>query len=127
MQRCTATVDFFGDEKVYPPTVNDQNLHEFVNRVAADMLGPSNVKEGAPLTGAEDFAFYQEVVPGYFFFVGMKNETQGELGRPHNSNFVVNEESLPYGAALHASLAVRFLLEKGGKARSPERVHHDEL
>lgn len=127
VHRCTATVDFFDAEKAYPPTVNDENLHEFVNRVATDMLGPSNVKEAAPVTGAEDFAFYQEVVPGYFFFVGMKNETRGELGRSHNPSFVVNEDVLPYGAALHASLAVRFLLEKVVKARSPERVHHDEL
>lgn len=64
VHRCTATVDFFDAEKAYPPTVNDENLHEFVNRVATDMLGPSNVKEAAPVTGAEDFAFYQEVVPG---------------------------------------------------------------
>lgn len=127
VQRCTATVDFFDTEKAYPPTINDVNLHEFVNGVVTDMLGPSNVKEAAPITGAEDFAFYQEVVPGYFFFVGMKNETRGELGRSHNPNFVVNEDVLPYGAALHASLAVRFLLEKVVKARSQERVHHDEL
>lgn len=127
VQRCTATVDFLDNEKFYPPTTNDEKLHEFFSTVATDMLGPHNVKEAIPLTGSEDFAFYQEVIPGYFFFVGLKNETRGKTGQEHNPNFIVNEDVLPYGASLHASLAVRYLLEKEMKNPSEERIHHDEL
>lgn len=127
VQRCTATVDFFDNEKVNPPTVNDEKLHEFFSRVATDMLGSSNVKEAMPLTGSEDFAFYQEVIPGYFFFVGLKNETRGKTGGEHNPNFVVNEDALPYGASLHASVAVRYLLEKDAITPLQEIIHHDEL
>ncbi|KAJ8446122.1 hypothetical protein Cgig2_000919 [Carnegiea gigantea] len=127
VQRCTAAVDFFDNEKVNPPTVNDEKLHAFFSRVATDMLGSRNVKEAMPLTGSEDFAFYQEVIPGYFFFVGLKNETRGKTGGEHNPNFVVNEDVLPYGASLHASLAVRYLLEKDAITPLQEIIHHDEL
>ncbi|KAH9622614.1 hypothetical protein KSS87_002663 [Heliosperma pusillum] len=126
VQRCTATVNF-SEGALYPPTTNDDDLHTFFTRVATDMIGSRNVKEAPMLTGSEDFSFYQEVVPGYFFFVGMKNETLGKTGSEHNPMFVVNEDALPYGAALHASLAVRYLLENGIKSPTQERKKHDEL
>lgn len=91
------------------------------------MLGSRNVKEAKPLTGSEDFAFYQEVIPGYLFFVGLKNETRGNTGSEHNPKFMVNEDVLPYGASLHASLAVRYLIEMGVKNLEQDRTHHDEL
>lgn len=127
VQRCTATIDFYDDQHFYPPTINDENLHEFFSRIASDMLGSRNVKESKPLTGSEDFAFYQEVIPGYLFFVGLKNETRGRTGSEHNPKFMVNEDVLPYGASLHASLALRYLLEKGVKNPEQDRTHHDEL
>ncbi|XP_057519911.1 IAA-amino acid hydrolase ILR1-like 4 [Amaranthus tricolor] len=127
VQRCTATVDFFDEENFYPPTINDENLHAFFSRVAMDMLGSDNVKEAKPLTGSEDFAFYQEVIPGYFFFVGLKNESRGITGSEHNPKFMVNEDVLPFGASLHASLAVRYLIENEAKTPIEDRIHHDEL
>ncbi|XP_074312407.1 IAA-amino acid hydrolase ILR1-like 4 [Silene latifolia] len=127
VQRCSATVDFSEGAKLYPPTTNDDNLHTFFSSVATDMLGSRNVKEAPMLTGSEDFSFYQEVVPGYFFFVGMKNETLGKTGSEHNPLFVVNEDVLPYGAALHASLAVRYLLQNEAESPTQERKKHDEL
>ncbi|KAL9247567.1 hypothetical protein vseg_020985 [Gypsophila vaccaria] len=129
VQRCTATVSFADSSKLYPPTINDGNLHKLFTKIAESVLGPQNVKKSPKLTGSEDFAFYQEKVPGYFFFIGMKNETCGKTASPHNPTFVVNEEMLPYGAALHASLAVRYLLEKGAESSttSQEQIEHDEL
>ncbi|XP_044463570.1 IAA-amino acid hydrolase ILR1-like 4 isoform X2 [Mangifera indica] len=62
-----------------------------------------------PLTGSEDFAFYQEVIPGNFFFLGMRNETSGKLESPPPPYLTVIEDALPYGSALHASLALSFL------------------
>jgi IAA-amino acid hydrolase len=32
--------------------------------------------------GSEDFAFYQEMIPGYIFFLGMQNETHKQLHPP---------------------------------------------
>ncbi|KAL2931874.1 IAA-amino acid hydrolase ILR1-like 1 [Bienertia sinuspersici] len=127
VQRCSATINFFDGENFYPPTINDEKLHELFSKTARNMLGSRNVKESKPLTGSEDFAFYQEVIPGYMFFVGLKNETRGRTGSEHNPMFMVNEDVLPYGASLHASLAMQYLLEK--EVENPEQVRtlHDEL
>lgn len=91
------------------------------------MLGVHNVKDMQPLMGSEDFAFYQEKMPGYFIFLGMKDEAFGQLPSAHSPLFKINEEALPYGAALHASLAATYLLEVQPQASSPEGNQHDEL
>ncbi|KAF5748514.1 IAA-amino acid hydrolase ILR1-like 4 [Tripterygium wilfordii] len=125
VQRCNATINFNADNKIiYPTTVNDKDLHEYFQIVAGNMLGPQNVREIQPVMGAEDFSFFAEVIPGYFYFLGMKNETQGPLESGHSPYFKVNEDVLPYGAALHASLATKYLLQH---QPSPKRSIHDEL
>ncbi|KAL5755812.1 hypothetical protein ACOSP7_020248 [Xanthoceras sorbifolium] len=128
VQRCSATIDFLDKDKpFFPATVNAEALHDYFRIVARDMLGIDNVNNMNPLMGSEDFSFYQEVMPGYFFFLGMQNETLAKLESVHSPYFQVNEDILPYGAALHASLALRYLLEFQPKVSLPEQNHHDEL
>lgn len=128
VQRCKAVINFLENEKpFFPPTINDKNLHDYFRVVASDVLGTDKVKDMQPLMGSEDFAFYQEKIPGYFFFVGMQNETRKQLQSPHSPYFEINEDVLPYGAALHASLAARYLLEFQPQVTLPEVNDHDEL
>ncbi|KAJ1411132.1 Peptidase M20, partial [Sesbania bispinosa] len=106
VQRCNATVSFLDEEKTFfPPTVNNPDLHGFFRTVAGDLLGVNKVNDMQPLMGSEDFSFYQEVLPGYFFLLGMENASVERLESPHSPYFKINEDALPYGAALHASLA----------------------
>ncbi|KAL9262940.1 IAA-amino acid hydrolase ILR1-like 1-like protein [Drosera capensis] len=127
VRRCNTTVNFFNSKMpVTPTTINNEDLHDYFTKVAADMLHPQNVKEMAPLMGSEDFAFYQELIPGYMFFLGLKNETRGPTAHEHNPKYTVNEEAFPYGAALHASLALRYLSEQKTGTLWRERSH-DEL
>ncbi|XP_008806725.2 IAA-amino acid hydrolase ILR1-like 1 [Phoenix dactylifera] len=128
VQRCSATVDFLIKERpFFPVTVNSNDLHEHFQKVAEEMLGSSNVRDRQPVMGAEDFAFFTEVIPmAYYYFVGMMNASHGPLHPAHSPYFTVNEEALPYGAALHASLAVWYLFEN--HAPSPSKADsHDEL
>lgn len=128
VQRCKAVINFLENEKpFFPPTINDKNLHDYFRVVASDVLGIDKVKDMQPLMGSEDFAFYQEKIPGYFFFLGMQNETRKQLQSPHSPYFEINEDVLPYGAALHASLAARYLLEFQPQVTLPEENDHDEL
>lgn len=92
------------------------------------MLGLQKVKESQPLMGSEDFAFYQESIPGYFFFLGMENRTIGRLESVHSPYFQINEDAFPYGAALHASLAATYLSELQQEGPSQEaKEYHEEL
>ncbi|KAM1219438.1 hypothetical protein PS1_046903 [Malus domestica] len=127
VHRCLATVNFFEDEKpLSPPTINHKDLHEHFRNVAGDMLGFEKVKDHQRWMGSEDFAYYQEAIPGYFSFLGMADDALGPLPMPHSPYFRINEDALPYGAALHASFAVRYLLEFQQEVPLPER-EHDEL
>ncbi|XP_058180867.1 IAA-amino acid hydrolase ILR1-like 4 [Rhododendron vialii] len=128
VQRCNATVDFLVKEKpFFPATINDKGLHEHFLKVAGDMLGIRNIKEMPPMMGSEDFSFYQEVIPGYFFFLGMKSETNEKPASVHSPYFKINEDSLPYGSALHASLATAYLLDHQSRTTLMSGNHHDEL
>ncbi|KAL6996387.1 IAA-amino acid hydrolase ILR1-like 4, variant 2 [Sarracenia purpurea var. burkii] len=128
VQRCKATVDFLlNDKPFFPVTINNKDLHEYFHKVAGDMLGIRNVKEMQPFMGSEDFSFYQEVIPGYFFFLGMKNETNENPASLHSPFFKINEDSFPYGAALHASLAAGYLFELQPRTTLLSEKQHDEL
>lgn len=128
VQRCNATVTF-DDKSFCPVTVNNENLHAHFQKVAADMLGVQNIKEMPPLMGTEDFSFFAEAIPGYlyFYYLGMNDGTKGKFEAGHSPYFRVNEDALSYGAALHASLATRYLLENQPKSTSVKGSLHDEL
>ncbi|OWM66099.1 IAA-amino acid hydrolase ILR1-like 4 isoform X2 [Punica granatum] len=126
VHRCNASVSF--DAKpFYPVTENDRYLHQHFLNVAEDMLGASKILDMKPLMGSEDFSFYSEVIPGYFYYVGMKNETLGVYEPGHSPHFRVNEDVLSYGAAVQASLAARYILEHHHEDEAVKEVPQDEL
>ncbi|KAF2291418.1 hypothetical protein GH714_023879 [Hevea brasiliensis] len=112
--RCSATVDFFEQQHtIYPPTVNSDHTYEHVRKVAIDLLGPTNFRVVPPMMGAEDFSFYSEVVPAAFYYIGIRNETLGSTHTGHSPYFMIDEDALPIGAATHAAIAERYLIEHG--------------
>ncbi|XP_076932076.1 IAA-amino acid hydrolase ILR1-like 4 [Bidens hawaiensis] len=128
VHRCNATVKFGSKDKPsFLPTINDAGLHKFFQKVAGSILGPNNVKEMPALMGSEDFSFYQEVIPGLFYSVGLKNEEDEKSHSLHSPFFQLNEDVLPYGAAMQASLAVTYLLESQSEGQSQHPERKDEL
>ncbi|XP_037491891.1 IAA-amino acid hydrolase ILR1-like 6 [Jatropha curcas] len=110
--RCSATVDFFEQEyTIYPPTVNDNDMYEHVKKVASDLLGSTNFRVVPPMMGAEDFSFYSQLVPAAFYYIGMRNESLGSTHIGHSPYFMIDEDVLPFGAATHAAIAERYLID----------------
>ncbi|KAF9611010.1 hypothetical protein IFM89_026316 [Coptis chinensis] len=65
VHRCKAIIDMKEKERlVYPAVMNDETLHEHVEMVGRHLLGSENVKLCNKVLASEDFAFYQEVIPG---------------------------------------------------------------
>ncbi|HVS14080.1 MAG TPA: M20 family metallopeptidase [Thermoanaerobaculia bacterium] len=90
-----------------PPVVNDARATAWARRAACDLLGPEALRPlGAVNMGGEDFAFYQERMPGCFLRVGAR-EPGGEPVGAHHPKFVAAEESIAVGAALLAEAARR--------------------
>lgn len=81
------------------------------------------------MMAGEDFAFYQEAMPGYIYGLGLKDEAAADekAASEHSPYFKVNEDAFPYGAALQASLAATYILEHQPGVPSRVTNKHDEL
>ncbi|HBN90572.1 MAG TPA: amidohydrolase, partial [Rheinheimera sp.] len=70
--------------------------------------GVASVK---PITGAEDFSFYQQQIPGVFFFLGISPDGKAlsEVAPNHSPMFDVNEDALVNGVRALTGLALDYL------------------
>ncbi|MDN5201086.1 amidohydrolase [Fulvivirgaceae bacterium BMA10] len=85
--------------KGYPITYNDPDLTNKMLPSLQLAVGESNVKTMNAITGAEDFSFFQEKVPGlYFFLGGMPKDWKKDQAAPHHTpDFYIDESGLHYG------------------------------
>ncbi len=95
-----------------PPVVNHAEPAQWAAAAAAEILGASAVVPlGAPNMAAEDFAWYQQRMPGCFVRIGAKHEGDATIAA-HSPHFDVAEEAIFVGAAVlagaarHASAAI---------------------
>jgi amidohydrolase len=105
----TASAQF---TKAYPVTVNDEDEAGFAAAVIAEVLGVERaIPQANPLTGAEDFSYVLERVPGAFVMVGACPPANDPATAPfnHSAEAVFDDSVLPDGAAIHAELALRRL------------------
>lgn len=101
----------------YPVTRNDPALTERMLPTLRRAAGAEHVREG-PLTGtAEDFAYYQQKVPGLFFFLGVtpRDQDHTKAAQNHSPLFFADESALPVGVRAMSGLAVDFL--RSGEVR----------
>ena len=98
----TAAVHY---ERVYPATINSPREAAFAADVAESLVGADHVvRDMDPSMGAEDFSFMLQVKPGAYMRIGQGGEGSCML---HNSRYDFNDEILPLGSAIHASLIER--------------------
>ncbi len=90
----------------YPPVVNDAAMTELVHRAIAQLVGPDDIEEFAPMMGAEDFAWMQQKAPGAFFWLGAALEDAREH---HHPRFDIDERVLVKGASALAGIAIHAL------------------
>lgn len=83
----------------YPVTINDAALTERAVKVLKDVAGAEHVNESDLITGAEDFSFFQQQIPGFYFFLGATPVGQDAITAPsnHSPMFFVDESTLPVG------------------------------
>jgi amidohydrolase len=95
----------------YDVVVNDPALTDWSVPVLRRVAGDSNVAIVDKVCGAEDFSFYQKVVPGFFFRVGCTPpERDLRTAAPnHSPRLFVDEACLPLGVRALATLAAAWL------------------
>jgi amidohydrolase len=93
----------------YPVLVNDEEMTRLAEDVAAEVVGPGQVRHSAMRMGAEDMAYFLREVPGTFWRLGVGGRN-GEFGHgTHTARFDLDEEALVIGTEIQSRLALRYL------------------
>lgn len=100
-----------GIDILYPVTYNDVKL---TNQMAPSLqraVGKENAKVIAPVTMAEDFSFFQQKVPGLFFFVGAYPADMKLSAQPthHTADFMIDERCLVIGVKSLIALTTDYM------------------
>jgi amidohydrolase len=94
----TANVKY---ERSYPATINTPDEAAFAADVAESLVGTEHVdRDMEPSMGAEDFSFMLQNKPGAYLRIGQGSENCFL----HNARYDFNDDILPLGSAMHASL-----------------------
>ena len=98
-------------QKNYPVTVNDPQLTGAMLPTLSRVAGPGKLEFVPKVTGAEDFSFFQQVVPGVFFFVGVTPPgiDPAKAYSNHSPKFFADERGLLIGMRALAHMACDFL------------------
>ncbi|MGB9851935.1 MAG: M20 metallopeptidase family protein [Candidatus Kapaibacteriota bacterium] len=97
----------------YPPLRNDYQLCEFVENIGTEILGSGKVKKFAPKMWAEDFAYYSQLVPSVFWFLGVKpKDYTGEMFGLHSSKYNPDEEAMKYGIAMFVKIGFSYKIKQ---------------
>ncbi len=95
----------------YPVTINDPALTKLMTPTFVDVGGAENVNSTIPATtGAEDFSFFANEIPGLFFRLGgmPKGKSKYEAAPHHTPDFYVDDEGLLLGIKTMARLVVDY-------------------
>lgn len=93
----------------YPYLENDPALTQRLRKAAEAYVGPANVVDLDITLGAEDFAYYSQVIPASFYRLGTRNEAKGITSYVHTPAFDIDEDALTIGPGLMAWMAVNEL------------------
>jgi amidohydrolase len=108
MQGATAKVTL---GNAYPVTYNNPALTAKMLPSLQQTAGAANVSLGPPVTGAEDFSFYEQKVPGLFFFLGGMPKGGDPKTTPanHSPDFFIDESGLALGVKAMCNLTLDYM------------------
>ncbi|MGB5930917.1 MAG: M20/M25/M40 family metallo-hydrolase, partial [Cyclobacteriaceae bacterium] len=98
-------------------TYTIQNDPRLVEEALGSITSVYGQQAVAPLHGvvvgsSDDFALFQEQVPGVYFFLGGSDYPTGVISMPHAPNFNVDESSIKTGVQYFSSMIVERLMDE---------------
>jgi amidohydrolase len=93
----------------YPYLENNPELTRRLRQAAVDYVGKDNVIDIDITLGAEDFAYYSQVIPASFYRIGTRNDAKGITSYVHTPTFNIDEDALTLSPGLMAWMAVKEL------------------
>jgi amidohydrolase len=98
-----------------PVTYNDPKLVEETLPAIRRVVGDANLIAPKPFMPAEDFAWFQKVIPGFYYFLGVGNKARGITAGWHTAEFDVDEESLVVGVKVMSTVLLDYLERHAGR------------
>lgn len=92
-----------------PVTYNEPALAQASLPALASVVGPDGIQAPPPQMGAEDFALYQERIPGLYFFLGVGNPAKQLTAMIHTEYFDMDEAALPIGVRAMSTAVLDYL------------------
>ncbi|HKC62109.1 MAG TPA: amidohydrolase, partial [Pyrinomonadaceae bacterium] len=90
-------------------TYNEPSLVEETLPTIRRIVGEKNVVSPKPQMGAEDFSYFQRVVPGFYYFLGVGNRAKGITAQIHTPEFDLDEDSLVIGVKVMSNVLLDYL------------------
>jgi len=99
----------------YPVTYNDPGLTAEMLPVLESVAGPHGVEELKPITGAEDFSYFANEVPGFYISLGGKPPAtpDEQVAAHHTPDFYIDESGFDVGVRALAAMAWKYLSDHG--------------
>lgn len=96
-----------------PVTYNDPDLTRQMVPTLESVAGKENLILREAITGAEDFSFFQEQVPGVFFFLGgmTKGKNPSEAAPHHTPDFQIDDSGLTLGVRAMVNLTLDYMMQ----------------
>lgn len=95
----------------YPPLINNSETTKLVQNVVKQIFGDNSLEVAEPKMWAEDFAYYSQIAPSTFWFMGVKNE-DNPIFPLHNLNLNPDENALIQGTALMTAIGMEYFSKK---------------
>ena len=102
----TATIEWQNNTVV---TFNDVDLTNQVLPSLQKAAGKENVQLMKATTGGEDFSYFQELVPGVYFFIGGMTPGNEEPFPHHTPDFKIDESGMLLGVKALTQLTLDYL------------------
>lgn len=95
-------------DRSHPLTTNDPALTERMVPTLQRVVGKEHVDVAPPETGAEDFSFFSNIVPGFYFKLGVVPDGQSSGGH-HTPTFYADDKAVPIGIRALSTLVLDYL------------------
>jgi len=93
-----------------PPCLNDENVSGSLFEASAEIIGSDNLFELKPTLGGEDFAFFNQLIPGSIMRLGCSNKERGLVHKLHSPHFDLDENVLVIGVEIFTEAIKRYLV-----------------
>ncbi len=101
-----ATISFQNNTAI---TYNDSDLVDQMLPTLQKVAGVKNVRLRKATTGGEDFSYFQEIIPGFYFFLGGMAPGNKKAFPHHTPDFMIDESGMLLGVKTLTQIAFDFL------------------